>query len=156
MEMVSRTLCGSPTSRSLLCAAQSSCVGEVWKTFGALLCCDQHVVPAWSRGHDAVHRLHTHVIHRCRCCQKCFMTPSVRLSSTRVATCFPRGREGGRMSTNVSLDAFCSLSVGGLCLVRSNERSRDPCLSSCIPWVLPKVTLCHTASVRSTARGWFA
>ena len=35
----------------LLCAAQSSCVGKVWKTSGALSCCNLHVVPPWSRGH---------------------------------------------------------------------------------------------------------
>ena len=90
---VSRTLCGSPISRPLLCAAQSSCVGKVWKTSGALSCCGLHVVPAWSRGHDADHRLHTHVIHYC-CCVNCYLTPSIGLSSTRVATCFPRGRGG--------------------------------------------------------------
>ena len=152
--MVSRTLCESPTSRSSLCAAQSSCVGKVWKTSGALLCCDQHVVPAWSRGHDADNRLHTHVIHRCRCCQKCYMTPSVGLSSTLSRLVF---RVGGEevACPQISLDAFCSLSAERLCLVRLNEISRSV-LVELYPLGPSKITLCHTASVRSTVRGWFA
>ena len=72
---MSRTLCASPISSSLLCAALSSCVGKVWKTSGVLSCCG-----------DLLMLL-------------CQMLPDAfsGLSSTRVATCFPRGRGGGHM-----------------------------------------------------------
>ena len=115
---MSRTLCGSPISRSLLCAAQSSCVGKVWKTSGALLCCNPHVVPAWSRGHTCDPLL--------LLCQM-YMTSSVELSSRRVATYFPREMRRGHMSTNVrwrSLLIRCRR-VG---LFRSNN---DPKICAC-------------------------
>ena len=44
-----------------------SCIGKVWKTFGTLSCCNLYVVPAWSRGYDTDHCLHTQEFYYCCC-----------------------------------------------------------------------------------------